>query len=266
MAYLTIAGMRLYYEEAGTPDGPPLVLLHGFNGSGAFWTEQLAAFGARYRLLIPDWRGHGRTDNPGGRAAMNHRQFARDIIALCRTLGLGRAAFCGESAGAMLLLTLALEAPALARACILAGATYFYGDDLRTWWSQQTPDTVVGTAEQVQALQATHTALGPDHWRSVVAAWIGLGPHAHGEDFPEAEELRAIRTPVLIVHGDRDRFFPVAVPVGLYELLPDAELCVLPHTGHSPPTQRPDWFNAIALDFLARRYADGGNGECTRSG
>ena len=159
MAYLTIGGKRLYYEEAGIPDGPPLVLLHGFNGSGAFWIGQLAAFGARYRLLIPDWRGHGRTDNPGGRAAMNHRQFARDIIALCRTLGLGRAAFCGESSGAMLLLTLALEAPALARACILAGATYFYGDDLRTWWSQQTPDTVVSTAEQVQALQATHTAL-----------------------------------------------------------------------------------------------------------
>src|SRR5688500_3745461 len=101
----------MYYEEHGKADGPTLVLHHGFIQTGASWTHQLAAFGAHYRLLVPDLRGHGRTDNPGGADAMNHRQFARDIIALCRDLGVERAAFCGESTGAMLQLTLALEAP-----------------------------------------------------------------------------------------------------------------------------------------------------------
>ena len=62
---ITIDGMRMYYEEHGTPDGPPLVLLHGFTGTGDFWSNQLTAFGAHYRLLVPDLRGHGRTDNPG---------------------------------------------------------------------------------------------------------------------------------------------------------------------------------------------------------
>jgi len=59
--------------------------------------------------------------------------------------------------------------------------------------------------------------------------------------------------PTLIVHGDRDRYFPVAIPVELYGLLPDAELCILPNTGHFPQADRPEWFNDIVLDFLARR-------------
>jgi pimeloyl-ACP methyl ester carboxylesterase len=68
------------------------------------------------------------------------------------------------------------------------------------------------------------------------------------------EELRRIGVPVLLVHGDRDHLFPVEKPMELYRLLPNAELCVLPNTDHFAPEQRPDWFNAITLDFLARRY------------
>ena len=48
----------------------------------------MALFGERYRLLVPDLRGHGQTDNPGGRAAMNHRQFGRDVAGFCRALGI----------------------------------------------------------------------------------------------------------------------------------------------------------------------------------
>ncbi len=249
MAYATVGDLRMFYEEHGRADGVPLVLLHGFQQTGAMWGKQLTAF-ADYRLLIPDLRGHGRTDNPRGLPAMNHRRFARDIVAFCAAVGVERAVFCGESTGAMLLLSLALMAPARVRALVLAGGTYFYGPEIRAWWRAQTPETLV---RDQAAARARHTALGPEHWREVAAAFIALGTHAHGEDFPEAEELRAIAAPTLIVHGDRDFFFPVAIPTGLYGLLPDAELCILPRTGHVPPVERPDWFNAIVRDFLARR-------------
>jgi pimeloyl-ACP methyl ester carboxylesterase len=65
--------------------------------------------------------------------------------------------------------------------------------------------------------------------------------------------LAGITAPTLIVYGDRDWFFSVAVPTALYGLLPDAELCILPGTGHAPPIEHPDWFNTITLDFLGRR-------------
>ena len=101
--------------------------------------------------------------------------------------------------------------------------------------------------------QARHTALGPDHWRRLAEAFIALHTHERADDFPTDEELTTIRTPTLIIHGDRDSLFTVEVPAGLYGLLPDAELCILPHTGHVPPAERPDWFNTVALAFLTRR-------------
>ncbi len=103
-------------------------------------------------------------------------------------------------------------------------------------------------------MQEVPTALGPDHWHSVLEAIHGLGTHAHAEDFPEAEELHRIGVPVLLIQGDRDHLFPVEIAMELYRLLPNAELCVLPNTDHFIPQERPDWFNAIVLDFLARRY------------
>ena len=70
---------------------------------------------------------------------------------------------------------------------------------------------------------------------------------------PEKEALRGIQVPTLILHGDRDRFFPVEMPAELYRLLPDAELCILPRTGHGIPGERPEWLTEIVLDFLTRR-------------
>jgi pimeloyl-ACP methyl ester carboxylesterase len=258
MPQAAVADLTMHYEEHGRPDGPPLVLLHNATGTGARWQPQLAALGERYRLLVPDLRGHGRTANPGGLAAMNHRQFARDVITFCHALGIERAAFCGESTGAMLLLTLGLEAPDLPATLVLAGCAHYWDAELRAWFATQTPDTLIAGWSDPEGLRTRHAALGPDGWRGVMAAWIANSSHAHAEDFPEAEELRALGTPTLIVHGDRDRFFPIAVPTALYALLPDAELCILPQTGHFPPVEHPDWFNAIVLDFLDRRLDSSG--------
>jgi pimeloyl-ACP methyl ester carboxylesterase len=253
MASIMVGDMRMYYVEAGHPDGSPLVLLHGFNGSGAAWAPQLDALGAHYRLILPDLRGHGRSDNPAGIVAMNHRQFARDIAGFCAALGIQRAAFCGESTGSMLQLSLALFAPDLVAACVLAAATYYFPDTARAMFRQLTPDTL---PEQFRTrFQSIHVALGPDHWRMVVEANHNLHSHVHAEDFPEQDELPRITAPVLIVHGDRDPALPLDIPTSLYTMLPNAELCLLPNTGHNPPAEHPAWFNAIALDFLTRRYA-----------
>lgn len=252
MPFASIQGLEMFYEEHGRPEGPPMLLLHGFNGTGRVWQEHLAALGATYRLLVPDLRGHGRTDNPGGLAAMNHRQFGRDIIALCRELALERPIFVGHSTGAMLQLTIGVEAPDLPRALVLSAGTYFYGEELRAWWRSRTPETHV-PPERRAALQAAHTALGPDQWRLLAEAFLALHRHAPREDFPDAEELRGVRAPTLIIHGDRDWFFPVAVPVALYGLIPESELCILPNAGHGHVHSHAEWWHRIVLDFLRRR-------------
>jgi pimeloyl-ACP methyl ester carboxylesterase len=259
MPYATVGDLTMYYEEHGVPEGPPLVLLHNFTGTGATtWAAQLPALGARYRLVVPDLREHGGTANPGGQAAMNHRQFARDVAALCRAVGLERALFCGASTGAWLLLTLALDEPDLVRALVLCGSTYYWSDDRRARLRAQTPETfLAGLSPEAQAsLRARHAAQGPEHWRTVVMSGFALADHAHADDFPEQAALRRITAPTLLVHGDRDPYFPVEVPLAMYRLLPDAALCVLPQAEHHPNRGRcAEWFNTIVLDFLARRAA-----------
>lgn len=252
MPYLPVDDLTMYYEEHGASGGPAMVLLHGFTGSGTrVWRDQIPIFGERYRLIVPDWRGHGRTNNPGGLAAMTHRQFARDAGAFCHAVGVEHAIFWGSSSGAMQLLSLALDEPALVRALVLCAGSHCFPDELRALWRTLTPEKWVSEERRAQ-LRKIHTALGPDQWREVVSAWIALGAHAHTDDFPEKEALRDITAPTLIVHGDRDQFFPVEVPVELYRLLPNAELCILPQTGHGVFGPHPEMVTTLVQDFLKR--------------
>ncbi|MFI1735160.1 alpha/beta fold hydrolase [Streptomyces acidicola] len=57
--------MRLVHRESGSPEAPPLVLLHGVTSDGTAWDAVAAHFAARHRVLVPDLRGHGRSPHPG---------------------------------------------------------------------------------------------------------------------------------------------------------------------------------------------------------
>jgi pimeloyl-ACP methyl ester carboxylesterase len=118
-----------------------VLLLHGFTLTGRVcWNPHLGAFGRDYRVILPDLRGHGRSGNPAGPAAMNHRQFARDIAGLCRWLEIDRAAFCGYSAGAMLQLSLALEEPRLVAASVLISGSTCFPEATQTVMRSKTAD------------------------------------------------------------------------------------------------------------------------------
>jgi pimeloyl-ACP methyl ester carboxylesterase len=256
----------MYYEVAGSPTSSTLLLLHGFGQSGCQWVHQIAPFSERYHVLAPDLREHGRTNNPGGRVAMNHRQFAADIATFCDVLGIDRAAFCGESSGSILLLTLALTRPDLFAAAVLSAGTYFWTDDLRgsnggltvdglakAFFGTPGPDGLPTPA--FVEFASRHAAQGDDHWRTLAGDFIAMWSHPHGADFPAEEELRRIEPPILLVQGDRDPTIPVERADKLRHLLQNAELCVLPNTRHDPPAEQPSLFSAVALDFLGRHFA-----------
>jgi pimeloyl-ACP methyl ester carboxylesterase len=97
-----------------------------------------------------------------------------------------------------------------------------------------------------------HTALGSDHWRIVIATSSDCLAMLMPKMDPQ--EVERISTPILLVHGDRDHHFAPEIACGLYRKLPSAELCVLPNTGHWPPTEQPEIFNLLATDFLTRTY------------
>ena len=83
---VALNGIQMYYEEHG--QGEPLFLLHGFGGSGSAWEPWVTELAKRYRVIVPDLRGHGHSTNPTNE--FTHRQSARDMFALMDKLGIKR--------------------------------------------------------------------------------------------------------------------------------------------------------------------------------
>lgn len=258
MTMVAVGDLQMRIDDLGVPDGQPLVMLHGFTGVGRReWQGQVEAFTDEFRVIVPDLRGHGGTNNPAGREAMNHCQFAADVAGLCDALQLSRAIFLGESTGSTLQLSLLLQRPDLVAASVFGAGTYEWSAELRAHFAAVEPDELARTwfleASALDDFRSMHTALGAEHWRTVIGDFIALFRHEPLDDFPDVAELCRIGAPVLIVHGDRDHLFSPELACRLYRLLPDAELCILPNTGHWPPSEQPDAFNLLVSRFLKRR-------------
>ena len=86
---------EIFYEIRG--NGPPVVLLHPFPCDHEFWNPVAAALDARYRLILPDLRGHGDSEIGEGPALM--QKHAGDVARVLDAAGIGKAAFIGCSIG-----------------------------------------------------------------------------------------------------------------------------------------------------------------------
>src|SRR5688572_22428705 len=102
-----VNGLHLSYRDSG--DGPPLLLLHGFIGSGDDWQHVFAEPIAGFRIIAPDLRGHGRSTNPSG--VFRFADVARDMFALLDHLDIDRITAIGMSAGANTLVHMATQQP-----------------------------------------------------------------------------------------------------------------------------------------------------------
>ncbi|MFZ5979117.1 MAG: alpha/beta fold hydrolase, partial [Candidatus Zixiibacteriota bacterium] len=97
----------MYYEEYGT--GEPVVFLHGFTLDHRMWTPQIEFFRPYYRLLIPDARGHGRSDAPA--TGYGRRDRVEDLKRFADKLKIDRFHAVGLSMGGSTSLGLALDSP-----------------------------------------------------------------------------------------------------------------------------------------------------------
>ena len=247
MPKVGVRDLDLYYEIHGNPDGEPLVLLHGFLSTGRIFAPFLDQLGKNYQVFVPDWRGHGRTLNP--RSEISHAELARDTAAFAAALGLERAHFCGHSSGGMHLLFLALEHPKLVHTLTLVSATYTFDDYLKARVREARDSDA---AEWIDSLIALHGEIhGPNYAKTLVDHWV-TSVHRPDELPFTTEDLGEISCPTLILHGDRDRYFPLHVPLTMFQSIPNAELGILPNCGHLLPDESPEMFLTLLSDFLSR--------------
>jgi len=99
--FVDLPGVRLHVAEAGPPDGPPVLLLHGFPEFWWGWRRQIPALAAAgSRVIAPDQRGYNLSDKPRGLSAYSLDRLAEDVVALLDSLGAARAPIVGHDWGA----------------------------------------------------------------------------------------------------------------------------------------------------------------------
>lgn len=237
-----IDDIEMYYEELGV--GEPLVLLHGFGGCGQNWHPFTAELSLRHRLIVVDLRGHGHSTNPAN--AFTHRQAATDVFRLLDALGIGRFSAMGMSSGGMTLLHMATSQPGRIDAMVLISATSHFPDQARAIMRGTSFERMPQPVREMYRQCATR---GDSQIRQLIAQFNALHDNHDDMNFTE-QDLSAITARTLVVHGDRDRFFPVDIPVSIYRAVPDAALWIIPGGDHVPIYDSTVPFTSTALRFL----------------
>src|ERR1700720_1812981 len=118
---------HLYFEVHGT--GEPVMLLHGFSGSGENWRATIEQWSTQFRLVVPDLRGHGRSSILA--KPFRHKDAAADMLALLDHLRTPRIKGIGISGGANVLLHMAVMQPSLVAAMVIVSATPYFPEQAR---------------------------------------------------------------------------------------------------------------------------------------
>jgi len=218
--------MSLFVRDTGT--GEPLVLLHGFTGSGDDWQHVFAEPLPGFRIIAPDLPGHGRSPNP--RPDFKFGDVARDVFALLDRLKVDRFKAIGMSAGANTLLHMATQQPDRISAFIHVSGTPRFPDQARA--IMRTMSEATRSEAEWQQMRGRHH-FGDDQIR---ALWRYAREFADDRDdmrFSSAS-LSKVTARTLLVHGDRDPLYPVELAVELLRGIPNSSLWVVPNGGHGP--------------------------------
>ncbi len=220
---LHVNDIEMYVELRGS--GDPLVLLHGFGGCGQGWRPVVDKLAEQYLVIIPDLRGHGRSTNPAG--TFTHRQSALDVYALLDQLGVKSFKAMGISTGGMTLLHMATQQRDRIAAMVLIGATSSFPEQARVIMRATSTDSAPPPFYRSCATRGDSQARD-------LAAQFGRFKESYDDMNFTTPYLGTISARTLIVHGDRDQFFPVSIPVEMYRAIPGAALWIVPEGGHVP--------------------------------
>ena len=256
-----IDGVRINVLDEGT--GPTVLFLHGLGGCWRDWEPQLDHLSDRYRCVVVEHRGHGRSQRVPGPYSTD--VFAADALAVARHLGIDHAYVVGLSMGGMIAQKLALAAPDFVDALVLcdtsthtgrragemmhAAAAAVRAGGFGALGEHMTPDTT-GWAARTLA-EKPHVARNnsresesndPDCWAWAVGALV---------EHDTRDEIGGIEAPTLLVWGAEDRGVPVAFGEALAQGLGGAPLVVLDDAGHVCNLEQPDAFDDELTRFFA---------------
>lgn len=269
-----VDGIAYHVARAGTPGRPPLLLVHGFMGSGASWAEFVPALAANAEILAVDLPGHGLTPAPPDPARASVEETADDLAAILDRLELGPAAIIGYSLGARVALRLAVEHPAAVSRLVLESPSPGFDGEAERRARREADEALAAALDtgglaafveswEGQPVFASQASLPPDRRELIRRERLANDPAGlatslrgagQGTMEPLAGRLDAVAAPTLVIAGALD-------PIGRRRAelvagrIPRARIAVVPDAGHRIHLERPAVYAKLVTDFLRETHA-----------
>ena len=255
---MTIQGVNLFYREAGSPQAPTVLLLHGFGASSYMFRDLMPKLAAKYHVIAPDLPGFGQTTvTPGAKFSYTFDNLATVIDAFTVAKGLDRYAMYVFDYGAPVGWRLAVKNPQKVTAIVSQnGNAYEEGlsegwADMRKAWAQPTAanrenlrkfNTLEMTKWQYTEGVTDTALIAPETYQLAYAAIERIGAEAqmdllvdYGQNIKQYAQLhdyfRRYQPPTLVIWGDKDPFFTPPGARAFKRDNPKAEVRFL-DTGH----------------------------------
>lgn len=252
----------------GAPDGPLILLAHGFGCDQQLWRRVVDRLHRDFRLMLIDHVGCGESDPAcwDARKYSSLTGYAADIVEIARELDLRDVVFVGHSVAAMIgTLAVIAEPDRFAKLVMLTPSPcYIDHDGYRGGFSQSDIDELLDSLE-LNYLGWSHTMapviMGtpdrPELQDELVETFCRNNP-AHARVFARATflsdnrgDLARIPVPTLVIECAKDAIAPREVGAYVHEHVPDSRLITLDATGHCPQVSAPD-ATASAISAFVR--------------
>jgi pimeloyl-ACP methyl ester carboxylesterase len=238
--YVYVNDVNIYYEVYG--NGNPLLLLHGNGGNIEGMKHQIEYFSKSYKVITMDCRGRGKSEL--GKDTLSYMQMTKDVVSLLEYLHLDSVYVIGRSDGGIISLLMGIYFPQKVKKIAAFGANL-------------SPDTVAGYLslieqvhrERVQAEEMIERNDTTRDWYLIrqLNRLMEFQPHI------SADDLKKIKSPVLILSCDRD-IIKEEHTLFIYRNIPRANLCIFPGETHWITSENPDLFNSTVSKFFSGNY------------
>jgi 3-oxoadipate enol-lactonase len=259
MSVVEINSNLTHFESVGR--GSPLLFIHGLGSSTRDWERQVAAFADSYQVVTVDLRGHGRSGKPEGRYSI--AQFSDDVAGLIGHLELGPVTVVGISLGGMVAFQLAADHPELLDKLVVVNALPD-NELLRQARGQiRVRKLIVRFLGMKRMGEVLGSRLFPDEdmeaERKLMASrWAENDKKAYQRSFQAvvdwpgvARALDDFNKPILMISSDQD-YVPLEAKQPYIDAMSAIEQVVIKKARHAVPMERPEQFNRVLAEFLAR--------------
>lgn len=253
MPHVNLRGFDLYYEVQG--NGEPLVLLHNGLGSTRSFVKQVHEFSKHFKVIAYDRLGYGRSTHITALKEGWLEESVEDLSYFLDAIKIEGAHFCGVCVGGAIALLFAAQNPSRANQIVAAGTGCFGEEETLSRALKLYPRPGHLPDSWSQELSDHH---GEEYGGNLYRIFHQAIREENGYPFKRYDLrpiLPAVRSPVLVIYGDRDNLFDIEQALAMYRHLSNAELCVVPNCGHLPNEERYEYFNREALRFFRRRLS-----------